>query len=130
VALMGDSLDWKAFFDPKLVFLYPIRTLAFVCAVAGIIKSPLDANNRYLALGLFLLSVSFAGQVSGNIFRPSNIQYMGTKLRWEFSGAALLQALFVWPLTLILGLFCLHQFGLTPRLDAFLATWTRTHPLL
>jgi hypothetical protein len=120
-------MDWKAFFNPKLVFRYPVRSLAILCAAIGIIKSPFDFNNRYLAFGFFLLALSFATNISRNIYRPSDIGYEGQKTPWIFSPAALFQCIVLWPLTVVLALLCLHQLGLTPHLDAYFSAWVKVH---
>jgi len=113
-------MDWKAFFNPKLVFFYPVRTLAMLSTAVGVVQAPFDFNNRYLAFGFFLLSLSFAANTSRHIYPLSSISHFGEKTPRFFSFVALLQSLFLWPLTIVFALLCLHQLGLTPRLDAYL----------
>jgi hypothetical protein len=127
---MSESMDWKALFNPKLVFRYPVRTLATLCAAVGVINSPLDFNNRYLSFGFFLLCLSFATNISRDVYRPSRVSQLGQKTPYVFSPAALFQCLALWPFTVALAILCLHQLGVTPRLDAYLKAWARSHPLL
>jgi hypothetical protein len=126
---MSESTDWKAFFNPKLVFRYPVRSLAILCAAIGIIKSPLDFSDRYLAFGFFLLCLSFATNISRNVYRPSNISYSGERTPWIFSSAALFQCIVLGVLTVVFVLLCLHQLGLTLHLDAHLSEWVKAHIL-
>ena len=123
-------MDWKAFFDPRLVFARPIKTLGIVSAIIGVVKAAPDLNNRWLAFGLFLLSSSLAVQKSRQILDLSDVSYAGQKTPWIFSFAALFQSFALWAFTVVFFLLCLHQLGMTPRLDAYLSAWAHSHPLL
>lgn len=120
-------MEWKAFFNPQIVFKYPVRTLGMLCAAFGVLNAPFDFNNRYLFFGFFLLCLSFAIDRSRRVYRSSALSIVGEKTTYIFSLAALLQSLILWPLTIAFALLCLHQLGLTPRLDAYLPGWLHSH---
>lgn len=120
-------MEWKAFFNPLIVFKYPVRTLGMLCAAFGVLHAPFDFNNRYLFLGFFLLCWSFAIDRFRRVYRSSALINVGEKTPHIFSPAALLQSLLLWPLTIAFGLLCLHYLGLTPRLDAYLSGWLHLH---
>ncbi len=123
-------MEWKAFFNPQIVFKYPMRTLGMLCAAFGVLHAPFDISNRYLFFGFFLLCLSFAIDRSRRVYRSSVVINVGEETPYIFSFAALLQSLTLWPLTIAFALLCLHQWGLTPRLDAYLAGWLHSHSLL
>ena len=120
-------MEWKAFFNPQIVFRYPVRTLGMLCAAFGVLHAPFDFNNRYLFFGFLLLCLSFAVDRSRQVFRSSPLINVGEKTPYIFSVAALLQSLVLWPLTIAFVLLCLHQLGLTPHLDAYLSGWLHSH---
>lgn len=122
-------MDWKAFFNPKLVFRRPIRSVGILCLTVGIFKSPIDFDNRYLAFGFFLTCLSFAVHTTRWVYNYSQISYVGEEARLVFRPALFFQALGLWPLTVVFAFLWLHQLGLTPRLDAYLFTWLRAHSL-
>ena len=122
--------DWKAFFNPRLVFVHPIKALGIVSALVGVLTAAPDLNNRWLAFGLFLLSSSLAVQKSRRILCLSSDSDAGQKTQGFFSFAALFQSFALWAFTGVFLLLCLHQLGMTPRLDAYLSAWAHSHPLL
>jgi hypothetical protein len=120
--------DWKAFFDPRLVLMFPLRTLGMLCAVFGVFHAPFDLKNRYLTFGLFLLCVDFFIRTLRDIRRPGVI-IVGQKTPYIFSLTALFKSLVFLALTTVLILLCLHQQGFTPRLDTYVKAWIQAHSL-
>jgi hypothetical protein len=120
-------MDWKAFVSPQFVFKYPLRALGTLCAAFGVLHAPFDFNNRYLAFGVFLLCLSSATDKSRRVYRSSPVIIGDEETPYIFSPSALLQSLFLWALTVALALLCLHQLGVTPRLDALFHTWAHSH---
>jgi hypothetical protein len=118
-------MDWKALLSPELVFDYPVRTLGMICAVLGLFHPPLDFNNRYLALGSFLLFFSFAGQKSGAIWFTT--AHGGPRY---FSAVAFFQSVALWIFTAAFALLFLHQLGQTPRFDALPSALWHAHSVL
>jgi hypothetical protein len=124
------AIDWKAFFDPRLAFARPIKTLGIASALFGVFKAAPDPNNRWLAFGLLLLCLSFASQKFRRILYQSDIIDVGEKTPWIFSLAALIQFLAFSVFSRAFLLLCLHQWGMTPRLDGYLSAWAHSHPQL
>jgi hypothetical protein len=120
--------DWKAFFDPRLVLMFPLRTLGMLCAVFGVFHAPFDLKNRYLTFGLLLLCVDFFVRTLRDILRAGVI-IVDQKTAYIFSLTALLKSLMFLALTTALILLCLHQQGLTPRLDTYVKAWIQAHSL-
>jgi len=95
-----------------------------LCAVLGVFHPPLDFNNRYLALGSFLLLGRFAYQKFASIWFTT--AHDGPR---HFSAVAFFHFVVLSILTLAPALLCFYQLGLTPpRLDAFLSGWAHAHP--
>jgi hypothetical protein len=120
-------MEWKAFFNPQIVFKYPVRALGMLCAAFGVLHAPFDFKNRYLSFGFLLLCLSFAIDKSRRVYHSSAIIIVGEKTPHVFTLAALLQSLVLWPLTTAFALLCLHQLGLTPRVDSYLSGWLHSH---
>jgi len=112
------AVDWKAFLDPKLVFAHPFRSIGILCASVGIFTAPLDAENRWLAFGFFLIFISLSGQK----WRLS-IQRMfdGNRTRTYLHFRNLFAGVIYSLLAIAMALVVLHQSKLTPRLDAWMA---------
>ncbi len=108
--------------------MYPVRTLGMLSAAIGVFQAPIDFNNRKLVFGCFLLFLSNAVSASRNIYRPVVI-YAGQRAKYSFGYGELFKFLVLLTLTIVLAMLCLHQLGLTPRLDAYLTTWVHGHSL-
>jgi hypothetical protein len=117
----------KAFFDPRFVFAYPVRTIGMLSAVIGVYEGP-DFANRWLTFGFFLLCGSLACQRSSAICSTGNTNYEGEEPRpkYHFDWAALIQSVALWMLTIAFLLLFLHQMGLTLPLDAYIRRWFTT----
>lgn len=107
----------KAFFDPRFVFAYPVRTIGTLSAIVGVYEGP-DFANRWLTFGFFLLCGSLAGQKSSVISSTGNTNYEGEEPRpeYHFDWAALIQSVALWTLTVAIFLLFLHQMDPTLRL--------------